>query len=134
MSSILVQHTITFFINFSLVIRNTNNAVKSNSMADQEALSRYITELSNDIAEVDTLKKIALLCSEYPYQTDEESQSQSYLATPSPLSGKNKNLERSLTSNIWAKDTKIFGRLFEVLIQYLSTEKVSFMFKLLDEA
>lgn len=91
--------------------------------AKLQGLTRYVTALETGVADVHTLKKLALLCIENPIHDPSSplSPSLSFPLSPSPLPDSVR--VRLLHSNMWTEG-RLFDRMVGALIQFLKPEKV----------
>lgn len=95
--------------------------------ADQETqlaeLRRFISALEDGTADVAILKKLALVCIDNPVhdESSEENTSFSFLTTPTPANGR---LGTNTKGSLWDKNEKVFDRMFEALMRFLTLERV----------
>ena len=101
-------------------MRQSNGIGAVNDGASElEDLLHHLTELINGRADIESLRKIAKICHNNPVG-DAQDNSDPFPLTPSPKFEK----PIPMKSTIWMKDTKLFNRLFDALIQFLDHEKV----------
>lgn len=105
----------------SVIWEASNSQSEYNEKNGLETTIQYVSDIANGVADVKSLKNIAVFCHNNPIR-DLEDQSVSFPNTPSPISEKN----TSAKSNIWMKDIRLFNRLFNVLVQYMDYGKVCF--------
>lgn len=122
-----LRHLLTILMSSCLVIDKGSPFKGADEKTKVSELKRFITALADESADITILKKLALLSMENPVQEDlsEMSAAFSFPATPSPL---NLQFKRgALKTTIWDEE-KLFDRLFNALMQYLTYQKVSLEF------